>query len=385
MQMLSLQDFEEIEPFMRSSELKVGVFHPPLNVCGGAEWVAVKIIEALKCAGHEITVLTDEKIDQDKISKLFGSGVHFDTNLVFPFRFFSNTDLHNIYTDAIRFLLLKSKCNVVIDTQSNAILPWVNMVYIHYPLFGRLPDMGVGKLRSLYYLPYRFYERKKARSNKPLILSNSNYTAEAIRKFVGATASVLYPPIPEAFFANDCDLRHKEDLVVSFARISPEKRLSTIPCVARLTNEKIRFLIIGTLESPSALNEILRLAKENNVSDRVKVMTSIPLEEARQCLRKAKVFFHPTRGEHFGITIVEAMASGCIPVVHNSGGPKEFVPDLFRFDEPEQAADKINKAVLEWSPQLSRQFTKLAQPFSEEVFYREFLRMFNSYIERNFT
>jgi hypothetical protein len=61
------------------------------------------------------------------------------------------------------------------------------------------------------------------------------------------------------------------------------------------------------------------------------------------------------------------------------------VPDLFRFDEPEEAAVKINKAILEWSPQLSRQFTKSAQPFSEEVFSREFLRMFDSYIEGNFT
>lgn len=385
---------------MRSSELKVGVFHPTLNVCGGAEWVAVKAIETLKFAGHEIIVLTDEKIDQDKVAKLLGSKVHFDSNLVFPFRFFSNTDIHNVYTDAVRLLLLKSKCDVIIDTQSNAILPWVNIVYIHYPLFGRAqylwrmkerarfgrePSISAKKFRLLYYFPYRSYERKRGRSNKQLILSNSKFTAAAVKEFVGGTASVLYPPIPETFFANDCNMGNREDLVVSFARISPEKYLTTIPKVARLTNEKIRFLIIGTPDSPSVLNEILRLIKENGVSDRVKVMTSVPLEEVRQILRKAKVFFHPSIGEHFGITIVEAMASGCIPIVHNSGGPRDFVPDLLRFDAPEEAAVKINKAILEWSPQLSRQFTKLAQPYSEEVFSREFLRMFNSYIERNFT
>ena len=29
--------------------------------------------------------------------------------------------------------------------------------------------------------------------------------------------------------------------------------------------------------------------------------------------------------EHFGIAIIEAMATGCLPVVHASGGPLEIV------------------------------------------------------------
>ena len=36
---------------------------------------------------------------------------------------------------------------------------------------------------------------------------------------------------------------------------------------------------------------------------------------------------HPEMLEHFGITIVEAMASGCIPIVINKGGPAEIVRD----------------------------------------------------------
>jgi glycosyltransferase involved in cell wall biosynthesis len=36
---------------------------------------------------------------------------------------------------------------------------------------------------------------------------------------------------------------------------------------------------------------------------------------------------HPEMLEHFGITIVEAMSSGCIPVAINKGGPAEIVRD----------------------------------------------------------
>jgi glycosyltransferase involved in cell wall biosynthesis len=36
---------------------------------------------------------------------------------------------------------------------------------------------------------------------------------------------------------------------------------------------------------------------------------------------------HPEKFEHFGITTVEAMASGCIPVVINKGGQVEIIQD----------------------------------------------------------
>ncbi|MFO7928518.1 MAG: glycosyltransferase, partial [Candidatus Humimicrobiaceae bacterium] len=34
---------------------------------------------------------------------------------------------------------------------------------------------------------------------------------------------------------------------------------------------------------------------------------------------------HPEKFEHFGITTVEAMASGCIPIVINKTGQKEII------------------------------------------------------------
>jgi glycosyltransferase involved in cell wall biosynthesis len=56
------------------------------------------------------------------------------------------------------------------------------------------------------------------------------------------------------------------------------------------------------------------------------------------------------------VSIVEAMASGCIPIVHNSGGPREFVPHRLRFDTLEEAATKIEKAILQWTPQQTTSF-----------------------------
>jgi hypothetical protein len=47
-------------------------------------------------------------------------------------------------------------------------------------------------------------------------------------------------------------------------------------------------------------------------------------------------------GEHFGVSIVEAMADGLIPIVPEIGGPTEFVPKKFHYPTLEQAAETIS-------------------------------------------
>jgi glycosyltransferase involved in cell wall biosynthesis len=48
-------------------------------------------------------------------------------------------------------------------------------------------------------------------------------------------------------------------------------------------------------------------------------------------------------GEHFGIAPIEGLASGCITLVHNSGGMKEFIPEEFRWQNYDDLKEKIVK------------------------------------------
>ena len=83
--------------------------------------------------------------------------------------------------------------------------------------------------------------------------------------------------------------------------------------------------------------------------------------------------------EHFGIAIVEAMSLGCIPVVHDSGGPREFVPQRFRFDSIETAASKVEKAIDYWSPQQAKNISKIGERFSENNFSKNLIKIFDSH------
>jgi len=50
-------------------------------------------------------------------------------------------------------------------------------------------------------------------------------------------------------------------------------------------------------------------------------------------------------GEHFGIAPVEGLASGCVTVVHNSGGMREFIPPEYRWETYEDLKTIIVKCM----------------------------------------
>lgn len=357
----------------------VGVYSPVLNWCGGAEWVGINIITALKQQGHQIVLLTDRLLDQEKFSLIFDRKVSIDRQIVFPLRFFSSTDVHNVYTNALRSLMMKLKCRVLVDTFSNALLPGVDVSYIHYPL---LKTIESNSRNLVYFYPYRaFLNSYRVNNGNKLVLANSKFTAEAIKSETGVVPQVLYPSVPKSILNHkDSDFeRERENNVIAIGRISKQKNLQIIPHIAKLTNKEISFTIVGLLDSPTELHYLNRLITELNVSNRVKVLTNVTLVQLKKLLFCSKVYLHTKVNEHFGISIVEGMSSGCIPIVHDSGGPKELVSPNFRFTNITDAAHKVEKAVEYWSPTIARTFSKKAESFSEENFSKKFMDLFDSY------
>ena len=90
-------------------------------------------------------------------------------------------------------------------------------------------------------------------------------------------------------------------------------------------------------------------------------------------------YIHCAENEHFGITIVEAMAAGCVPIVHDSGGPREIVTNDvgFRWRSLAVAAQQIT--VLGENDRLRGEFSAAsaskAQQFRPEVFEAEIARL----------
>ena len=127
----------------------------------------------------------------------------------------------------------------------------------------------------------------------------------------------------------------------------------------------------------------MHVIKTLGLSKRVELLPNAPRPQLENTLRKAKVYLHTMVEEHFGISIVEAMAMGCIPIVHNSGGMKEFVPERYRYETLQEAARKIERALNEWTPEKAKEIIEIARQFSESNFAHNFAETFSSYIEQH--
>jgi len=120
----------------------------------------------------------------------------------------------------------------------------------------------------------------------------------------------------------------REDLVISCGRYSPEKNYEFILEVAeKLKDRPIRFIIVGassgrvSREYYEKLERIRRAKKLKNVE----LLRDVDFSKLLALYGKAKIYLHAMKYEHFGISIVEAMAAGLVPIVHRSGGPWEDI------------------------------------------------------------
>ena len=81
-------------------------------------------------------------------------------------------------------------------------------------------------------------------------------------------------------------------------------------------------------------------------------------------MRKSKVYLHPFAGEPFGISTVEAMSAGLIPVVPDEGGYTEFVPEYYQFHTHQQAADIIGKILIRQNNNMQTERAQLSESVS---------------------
>jgi glycosyltransferase involved in cell wall biosynthesis len=358
--------------------MRIGFFSPTINRIGGGEWVTINMINSLKSVGHEVVVYSAEKIDGNRIFQVFGHKLSFDDEAHFWPYIFDPYDGQSIYENALKSFMFKFKCNLLIDTFSNTLLPWNDVVYFQG---GALVSYFPKGLKSLFYMPFRKLSEAFGKSYKnrdKIAMTCSQFSAKWIEEVTGHHIGVLYPPVSNFFRAYNVHADSRTNMVVTVSRLSKEKCLETVPRIAKLTSNNISFVIAGSCRSIDALVSIQNRIRELGVEKRVKLMPNISRKTLKALLHRSKVYLHTAENEPFGVSIVEAMSSGCIPVVHDSGGPKEFVPEHLRYNTAEQAALLAESSMSRWSPKKAEVFIRISDDFSEEKFSERFIEVIKS-------
>jgi glycosyltransferase involved in cell wall biosynthesis len=175
-----------------------------------------------------------------------------------------------------------------------------------------------------------------------LLFCNSNYTKAMTEKYwnkYGIREPVIvYPPVEEAFWSNK-PLNQRTNRVLYVARFIPGKRHEILKQLA-ISFPNLQFVSAGLLRNSEEgwfenfkknLPTNYTLKPNLNESDLVKLF------------QDSTIYCHLMEREHFGIAPMEALASGCITLTHNSGGSADFIPDEFRWNTVEDLKEKINK------------------------------------------
>ena len=163
----------------------------------------------------------------------------------------------------------------------------------------------------------------------------------------------------------------RENSVVSLGRFAEDKgQLEIIKLAEDLP--QIRFHIIGFSQKPDYLNRCKDYINSHQLEN-VDLHVNAGFSETISILQRAKIFVHRLINEPFGLSTVQGIAAGCIPIVHDSGGQIETIPfDFLRYrssDEISGIIETVNAFPEDRVDEIRADLQSHARKhFSEEVF-----------------
>ena len=198
-----------------------------------------------------------------------------------------------------------------------------------------------GKLKEAAKDIFRKRLLADAREKTDLVLVYSQFVANALESNHGVKCTVLSPPIQDFALAGI----PKKKIILSagrfFSGLYNNKRYDILTQAFRAASPQLtgwEYHLAGSYAPDPATDRMLASLQNDNRDFPVHFHLNEPYDSLRQLYNEATVFWHaagygidevkhPENAEHFGMTTVEAMSAGCIPVVINCGGQKEIVAE----------------------------------------------------------
>jgi len=200
-----------------------------------------------------------------------------------------------------------------------------------------------------------------------LHLSNSNFTRELVKKIYNVDSNVLYPPVPVHKHLR-LDLYDKRKPCILIARPEASTGISLLPEIAKYVSKNMKFIIIGNIDRVGI--RTLRVLKD--AGTKFEYLGYVKEELKTEIFRRCSVYINLAINEPFGITVVEALAAGCVPISHNSGAIPEYLPQEFRYSNSDEAAEKV-AMYINSKNELRKELRSIALKFEETSFRRRFM------------
>ena len=327
------------------------VVHPYLDIYGGGERVCHNVIQTLVAHGQKVELLTFD-FDATRYREIVGEDFPKDVTVHSLGQRTKEKPPFTIYKRHRNFVkLLKKfrgdlKYDYLFSTQSSSPFEPTflnkakkNIAYVHFPEIHH--DYARARLKRRLYLWLFKRWVEQGIDKLDVVFCNSNYTKEAIQRYWARHGVkepiVIYPAVNLNKFWCDKPLSQRKKRVVYVARFIPVKRHEILK---RLAAELPDFEFVSVGGLIDAEKDWFDNFKQNLPSNYT-LKPNLPGPELLEILQDSRIYVHLMEGEHFGIAPVEGLASGCVTIVHNSGGMKEFIPEEYRWENYEDLKLKI--------------------------------------------
>jgi len=210
----------------------------------------------------------------------------------------------------------------------------------NFRLFSRLFSKGAaGILPRLYLMMPEPPSLISMISTYQQIWANSKFTQKWIKNYWGREAEILYPPVEVEDFRPQAKKKQILNVGRFFAAGHNKKHLEMISAFKTMVQGGLRgweLHLAGGTAPDFVHQEYLSKVYRQAQGYPIVIHPDIPFPELRDLYGGSAIYWHasgyrenedrhPHKFEHFGITTVEAMAAGCVPIVLGKGGQPEIV------------------------------------------------------------
>ena len=214
-------------------------------------------------------------------------------------------------------------------------------------LFMSLADKSILHVQVPLILDKTKWQEKLKLKSWNIICTNSDFTKQVIEPAWPVNVNLAHHPMVQVKqISQGTDLNKKEKIILHVGRFFKQlhsKRQDILVDIFRRLRKKHsrlaknwKLVLIGSFEDAEYVQEV----RDKIKSLPIEIIHDIDRAELIKWYQRASIYWHatgyrvndqkePQKVEHFGISTVEAMAAGCVPIVIGKGGQLEVVgPDL---------------------------------------------------------
>lgn len=342
---------------------------------GGAEQTTLSLIDALKKTEHMTTTLYT--VEPPSILETQNFRLHKIPKQTFPslWKYQRMREVKKLYKDSRNedVLVIMGGGFMLQETKVSKVV-----LYCHSTFEGE-EEFLCKKFSGIKKIYYKIIQNNLKdgftymKNQKVKIIANSEYTKREIQKRFGKNSVVIYPPVDLDRFSKWFDLP-KRSRVITISRFSPEKNLEF--AVDIIKKSGLTYELIGNAIYESQIdlyNNLKSIADQENIS----LHCNLSPLETENLLGSSKIYFHTSK-ETFGISVIESIAAGCIPVVPDNSAHVETVPFSELRYNPEDINDTRKLIIQAINGELDEYLPKLQQHiknFDSNIFQDKMLKL----------